>query len=386
MNIALGVGLNAAGKRGIDYYMANLVEALGEIDSSNRYVLLSYFYKDHEAKKALLPDNGRPNFERVVPRWPERLVNALEDAGVPVIDRVFLAGRNLDVFHALGARLPRLRRAKAVTTVYDTAAEVFHERTPGYRPGVVADPASRDRALRSDRIIAVSEATKRDLMRFYGVPEEKIEVITTGVNLRRFRSGLDPVEAARARARYGLPARYFMLLGPFEPRRNAESAIRAFAAIRGEAALAGCGLALVGSAGPYRDGLVELARSLGAGDRVACSGYVPGEDMAAVFGGALALAHPTGFEGFGTVSLEAMACGTPVITSDIPAVREAVGDAALTVPPGDVDALARAMRELAASEALRLDLRAKGLERARLFSYDAIAKKTLALYERVGRA
>ncbi len=384
MNIALGVGLNVAGKRGIDYYMANLVEGLGEIDALNRYFLLSYFFRGHGEKKALLPRGGR-NFELVVPRVPERLVSALESGGLPLIERVFLARRRIDVFHALGGWLPRLTRAKGVVTVYDTAAEVFHEKSLNWRPGDIVDPAARERAHRADRIIAVSEATKRDIVRFYGVPDDKIEVITTGVNLKTFRHVTDTVETGRVSALYGLPERYLMLLGPFEPRRNAESAIRAFAALKREGGLRHCGLALVGAPGPYRDALVELARSLGVAEQLVCAGYVPSEDMAAVFSRALALVHPTSFEGFGTVSLEAMACGTPVVTSDIPSVREAVGDAAKTVTPGDADALALAMKDVAGSEPLRRELSAKGLSRAREFSYDKIAKRTLAVYEKVVR-
>jgi len=381
MKIVLGVGLNVAGKRGVDHYIENLLEWLARLDGRNHYLISSYFFADHAAKKARLPKPDRPNFELRVPRVPERLVNALERRGWPVVQRCLLAGVRPDLYHSLDGRLPRLAGVKTVTTIYDLGLEQDLRARPGWVPGAYAHPAYRDAALRSDRLIAVSEATKRDLVDFYGVDQSRIEVIPTGVNPLKLKPVDDPAVLAAARGRYGLPERYIVLLGPFEPRRNAESVLEAAAALRGGAA--DFALALVGQESAYRRGLEEKARALGLGARIVPCGYVRDEDLAAVFSGALALVHPTRHEGFGTVSLEAMACGCPVITSNIPPVLEAVAEAAFTVAPDDLGELARALKALVEGADLRVRRRAAGLARAALFSYEKIAGRVLSLYGRM---
>jgi glycosyltransferase involved in cell wall biosynthesis len=381
MDIVLGVGLNVAGKRGIDYYIDNLVEWLARLDARNHYTLSAYFFGDHAAKTARLPHPERPNFELRAARVPERLVDALERAGVPAVKAFVLGGRTPDVYHALTGMIPRLRGAKTVATVYDLGPERARRARADRTPGTYALPGYRNGLLRCDRLIAVSETTKRDLVEIYGADASKIDVIPTGVNPLKLKPVADPAVLADARRRYGLPERYVVLLGPFEPRRNAEAVLEAAAAVRGERD--DFALALVGADGPYRRGLEEKARALGLGGRVVACGYVREEDFAAVFSGALALAHPTRMEGFGTVSLEAMACGCPALTSSIPPVVEAVGDAAFTVAPDDRAALARALRELVSNPEERARRRAAGLARAALFSYDKLAARVLALYERL---
>lgn len=380
MEIVLNVGLNVAGKRGIDSYMGNLVEWLAELDARNRYLVFSYFFRNHAMKRARLPHPARPNFEMLAPRWPETVINALERRGLPVVERFLLTGRHPDIYHSLTGILPHLRGPKTVTTIYDLCHERIFRATPEYRPGLFATPDYRATALRADRVIAVSQATKGDLIEIYGVPEGKIEVIETGANLRSHRPVTISGILAATRRRYKLPQRYIVLLGPFEYRRNAEAVIDALAAAEPDSS---CALAFVGQGGLYRNELEARARKLGLSKRVVLCGYVADEDMAAVFSGAQAFVHPSRLEGFGTVSLEAMACGCPVLTSNIPSILEAVGDAALTVAPEDTGALTRALRELLANAQLRADLRFRGLERAALFSYEKIAGKVLSLYERL---
>lgn len=371
MDIVLGVGLNVAGKRGIDHFIENLVEWLAEADAQDRFTVFSYFFGDHAAKAARLPCPDRPNWSKRVPRVPERLVRALEGRGIPVVQSLLL-GPKPALYHSLDGVLPRLGGVTTLTTIYDLTFE------HGRAPGDFAHPAYREACLRSDALVAVSEATKRDLVALYGVDPAKVEVIPTGVNPRKLR----PVDDPATRAKYRLPQRYVVLLGPFEPRRNAEAVLAAAAAIRAEAS--DFALALVGSDSPYRRGLEDKARALGLGGRLVPCGYVADADLPAVFSGALALVHPTRGEGFGTVSLEAMACGCPVVTSDIPPVVEAVADAAFTVGCDDGAALAARLAALVRDPALRAERRAKGLARASQFTYDRIAARTVDLYRRLG--
>jgi glycosyltransferase involved in cell wall biosynthesis len=385
VNVVLEAGLNADAKRGIDYYIENVVFALAEADRENRYTVFSYFFRDYARKRARLPAPAAPNFELAARRFPESLVRALEERrGIPLVEPLLL-GRRADVYHAVGGgRLPRLRRAKGVLTFFDLADET---RAPDKDPGrKISAPALLDAARRADRIVATGEQTKKNLMLYYGLPEAKIAVIPTGVNRRVFR----PVEDARVvehvRRRYGLPERHLMLIGPFVPpqRNNAEAVLKAFAAVRARGAAGDCALSLVGARGPGLDAVLARARALGLEDRTIATGYAALEDLPALYGSALALVHPTSAEGFG-FGLEAMACGVPFVTSNLPGVVEAVGDAALTVPPADEARLAEALEAVLARPALRAELRAKGLARAAGFPYSMVAGKLLAVYESLAR-
>lgn len=386
LEILLEIGLNVAGKRGIDYYVANVIEALSEMDSRNRYTIFTYFFRDYARKRALLPCPAGENFELLVRRFPESVATALEkDWRIPLIQKVLLMGRRIHIYHALaGVKLPRLKGPRTIVTFFDLAVEAYPERgvpEPGKK---ISDPYTYDVALRADCLLATGDYTKKDLIRYYGVPEEKIAVIPTGVNLKVFHPVADAAELERVRERYGLPEKYLMTIGPYVPRRrvNAETVLEAFAAAKREGSGEGVKLVLVGSRIPYVEELLGLAARLGLGSDVVAPGYVALEDLAAVYGMALAVVHPTSVEGFG-FGMEVLACGTPLVTSNLPGVVEAVSDAALTVPPGDVGSLKEVLRRILTRPDLRLELREKGLARAPRFSYRMVAERMLELYERL---
>jgi glycosyltransferase involved in cell wall biosynthesis len=379
VDVVMEIGLNVKAKRGIDYYISHLVEALAERDPRNHYRLFSYFFRDHAAKRAALPNPDKPNFTLDVPRVPESLVRRAEwGFGLPVIRRGLLRGRRVDVYHAISDRLPRLGSAKGVMTFFDLSVET--KRTGD----AIAAPLTYESAKRAARLIATGDTCKQNLVRYYGIPEERITVITTGVNARLFHPERDPAVLARVREKYGLPADYLVLIGPFEPpqRVNAETILEAFASLRKEGLAAGCKLVLVGLRIPYVETLLELARKLGVGDALMSTGYVDVDDLRSVYGMSLAVVHPTSIEGFGFGN-EVMACGAPFVTSNLPGVLEAVADAALTVPPKDAPALSAALKRLFKEPGLADELRRRGLARSALFDYRKIADQHVALYEEV---
>ena len=223
-------------------------------------------------------------------------------------------------------------------------------------------------------MIAISQATKDDLVAHYGVPKEKIPVVYHGVE-PRFRPTPDPAVPAR----YGLPSRYFLYLGTLQPRKNLERLLQAYAQLSGDVPA----LVLAGAKGWYFERIAAAIAALGLGERVFLPGYVPDEDVPALLTGALALVFPSLYEGFGLPVLEAMACGTPVVTANTSSLPEVVGEAGLLVDPLRVDEIAAAMQRLLADEALRAELSRRGLERAGLFSWDRCARETLAVLEGV---
>lgn len=387
LSVAIEVGLNADFKRGIDYYVDNVVEGLSEVDRRNRYTLFSYFFRDHARKSARMPHPSNPNFETLYRRFPESLVTALDlKRGVPVVEQGLLGGRRFDVYHALsGGRLPHVRGAKTVVTFFDLMVETKPASGGAPDPGNrVSDPETFDYATRADCLVATGETAKKELMRYYAIPEEKIAVIPTGVNAKVFFEVSDPARRASARSRYGLPERYLMVIGPYVPahRTNAESTLRAFANLHRAGRAEGRSLLFVGTPNDHLRKLLELAEELGVRGQCATTGYVALEDLAAVYSLSDGVVHPTSVEGFG-FGLEVLACGAPFITSNLPGVLESVGGIALAVTPNDVPALENAMRELISRPELRREMREKGLARAARYSYVGIAERFVALYERL---
>jgi len=222
-------------------------------------------------------------------------------------------------------------------------------------------------------LIAVSETTKRDVIRNLGVHEERIFVVHEGIDHARFR----PVE------RRLLNERYVLFVGSEHPRKNLAAVLRAFAALKRERRLSDLKLVKVGGPGgseaPFRARTLALVRALGLDDDVVFTEHVPDEDLSAWYSGAACLAWPSLYEGFGFPPLEAMACGCPVVASTAGSLPEIAGPAALLVEPHDERALADAIRTLILDPPS--DLIERGLTHAARFSWDRTARETLCVYE-----
>jgi glycosyltransferase involved in cell wall biosynthesis len=257
--------------------------------------------------------------------------------------------------------LPLAAPAPAVLTVHDLS----FERDPSLMP-------PRDRlifravvprsARRADRVLAVSELTKRDLIELYGIPEEKIVVTPNGV---------DPAFTVEGPSPDGEP--YVLVVGTLQRRKDAAAAIEALALI-GETAPR---LVIVGPDKGGRAGAERKAAELGLADRVELRGHVPQDELAALYRGAACLVFPSRYEGFGLPVLEAMASGTPVVTTTAGALPEVAGDAAILVEERNPVALAGGIERAIAD---RERLRGAGLERASHYSWAETAGRTLEVY------
>jgi glycosyltransferase involved in cell wall biosynthesis len=256
--------------------------------------------------------------------------------------------------------VPPAYRGAAVVTVHDLSFE--------------ADPelmSARDRfmfrtfvprsARRADRVLAVSERTKRDLVEHYGIPEERIVVTPNGV---------DPVFRPNG-AKPDAPP-YALFVGGIQPRKDPLAAIEALALVGGDLRLV-----LVGDEKRGGDEVRAAIRRLGLEDRVELAGYVEHAGLASLYRGASCLVFPSRYEGFGLPVLESMASGTPVVATRAGAVPEVAGDAAVLVEPGDTEALAEGIKEVLVD---RARFSAAGLERAKLFTWPETARRTLEVY------
>lgn len=265
--------------------------------------------------------------------------------------------------------LPLLLDGPGVVTIHD----VGHRHVPSaYSPSawLYLEWMTRSMAKRATRLIAVSQSTADDLGRFYGVAADRISVVHSGVD-PMFQLP-DESEVARVRARYKLPPAYFLYLGRAHPRKNLPTLVHAFGTARRRGLSAGLVLA-----GPGHHAV--------AGEGVLVLPYVPPADLPALYAGALALALPSRFEGFGFPALEAMRSGTAVIASTAGALPEVVGPAGLLLDPNDVTAWADSLARLAGDAVLRRQLIERGGAHSRAFSWDRTAQLTWAALEKAAR-
>ncbi len=287
----------------------------------------------------------------------------------------------VDVFHGMDhVGIPFVgRTGKTVVTVHDVIVLILPETfTPRHRL-VVRTALARVRR-RADRIIVPSLAVKRDVEGRLGVPGDRVVVTPEGCE-PRFR----PVGSAGARraaaARYGLPPRYVLAVGTLEPRKNLTALLRAFARLRRDGDVdPELQLVLAGARGWLDEPIFQTVRSLGIEEAVHFPGFIEDDDLPAVYGRADLFVFPSLYEGFGLPLIEAMACGVPVVTSNVSSMPEVAGDAALLVDPRDTEGLATAIARALRDGALRDRLRAAGIARARRFSWEATARRTLDVY------
>ncbi|MGE5413438.1 MAG: glycosyltransferase family 4 protein [Syntrophomonadaceae bacterium] len=235
------------------------------------------------------------------------------------------------------------------------------------------------RALRrADRIITVSNNSKRDLVDYFGIAPARIDVIYNGV-ADRFRADLPREEIERVAGKYALPRPYLMFLGGEKPHKNVRNVLRAFAEARRDRDLPHT-LVLAGPMPKNRSRVEALIAALDLGSRVVRTGVVPEEDLPGLFAGADAFLYPTLYEGFGLPVAEAMACGVPVLTSSTSALQEIAGGYAYLVDPMDVDAIARGIVDLATDPKRRQEYAELGRRRAADFSWERAAAQTLRVY------
>jgi len=268
--------------------------------------------------------------------------------------------------------------ARCIVTVHDLAYLKFPDRFSTarrlyYRTSVVRG------ARRAAHVIADSESTRQDLIELGGIPAERITVVHLGVE-DTFAPVDDAAAAARVRAKYSLPHRFFLFVGTIEPRKNVASIVEAYTQLAGDLDI---DLVIAGRRG-WKFGPLyrQIERTAPAG-RILMPGRIDDEDLPALYSCAEAFVWPTLYEGFGLPLLEAMACGTPVITSDIDVVREVVGDAAMLVDPRSPAELADAMRRVVSAGDFRDELARRGIARARKFPWEQTAARTLAVFQRV---
>jgi glycosyltransferase involved in cell wall biosynthesis len=235
---------------------------------------------------------------------------------------------------------------------------------------------------RAHHVLADSQATKDDLIELYGVAPAKITVILSGVDAR-FQPVEDSSTRAAIRAKYAIGDKpYIFAIGTVQPRKNYARLIQALAQVR---AVHDVILVIAGGTGWLEDEMYRILDALNMRDHVRLIGFADDDDLPAFYSEAYCLAFPSLYEGFGLPILEAMACGTPVMTSNISSMPEAAGDAALLVNPADTDEIANALLRLIADTELRAQLIQRGIAQAKRFTWDKSAAQLAGIYDEILR-
>lgn len=376
MRIAIDLSPAIHQKAGLGRYARSLAEQLVTQDRANQYVAFAYGRFHSGALPQSLAALPRLNVP-LDPRpwrmgvWAAHALNLGMERALP----------SVDLFHATEHLLPRFKNIKTVFTLHDLIFQFFPEyHLPLNRWFLVR--AMPHFLQSADAIIAVSKCTKRDAVRIYHLPPEKITVIYEGVN-PNLKPEMNTERIAAAREKYAHHQPFLFFVSTIEPRKNIVALVDALKVLHARGFPHR--LLIAGRKGWLYQATFDHIKQTGMEPFVEFLDYVPDHDLPALFAACDAFVFPSLYEGFGLPPLEAMACGAPVIASNASSLPEILGDAALLVDPRDVGAIADATEHMITSPSLRDELRAKGFAQAAKYSWERAAQQTLQVYEKVSR-
>lgn len=354
---------------GINWYIFHLLTHLAEIPDFHYTVFLS----DPRAREHY------QHLQLVPSRWPTHkpMVRIVWEQ---IVQPFALRGAHIDLLHALAFAGPLAISVPWVATVYDLSFIRFPQSFNAANR-IYLKWATRQSLRRANRVIAISENTRRDLVTLFGAEPKKIEVVYCGID-PSFSPSNDPGDIECLRTQHHLPEKMILFVGTIEPRKNVARLIRAFARAKRNAHLPHR-LVLVGARG-WKDQEVDAAiEQEGIAEQVIFAGYVAQEELPRWYRAADLFVYPSLYEGFGLPPLEAMACGAPVVSSNASSLPEVIGDAGLLVAPDDEDALADAITRALTDAALREQMIERGLKQAAKFSWARAARETTDIYRTV---
>lgn len=356
---------------GIGTYIRNLLRQLARIDQRTEFVLLC---READAQAlGSIAENFRPAIETA------GNYSIGEQIRIPLA----LKREGVTLFHAPHYVLPPLTPCPSVVTIHDCIHLMFPQYLPNRLAYAYARASITLATRRAARVMTVSESSKRDILRFVNVDPDKISVI---YNAYDERFGVEPREEdiVRVRERFQLHDEFVLYAGNVKPHKNLERLIDAFQIVRNRG-LDHLKLVLIGDEISKHAALRRAVHQHRLHKYVRFLGYLPEETLAVMYRLAGVFVFPSLYEGFGLPPLEAMASGTPVVTSNVSSLPEVAGDAAVLVDPYDPEAIADGIYRVLSNEALRRDLRSKGIVRAHQFSWESSVRRIHDIYEQVGR-
>jgi len=389
MKIAIDGRTITAGRSGVGTYAERLVRSLLRLDHKNEYYL--FLVEPNEELQA-------PNLQKILISGYNRLIlnRWWENTLLPL----FLRNNGIDLYFSPAYALPMLprftralkylssfrktvvdtakKRVKYLVTVHDVISDILPETfTPKMR--LWQSVFNKNAVKVADRILTDSECTKRDFLRIYGGDENKISVLYPSID-ERFQRITNRSILNHIRNKYSLPEHFILYLGTIEPRKNITALAKAYsflpAQLRNKFKLV-----IGGARGWYSQNIVAEIESLNLKSNIQMLGYVEHEHLPPLYSLASVFVFPSLYEGFGYPPLEAMACGTPVITSNVSSLPEIVQGAGIMVEPHDHHGLSREIQKVLTKKALRDKLRKKGYQRARSFGWKQTAQQAVGIFK-----
>ena len=290
-------------------------------------------------------------------------------------------GRDSDITVFFNYIVPPGVKGKKVVFIHDMAFKV-HPETVRRRTKYVLNLALKKSCKRADHIITVSQFSKKEIIKYLNVPEDKISVMYNGVDLSLYHPNYMDEDIQRVKRKYNIQNNYFLYLGTLEPRKNLERLIEAYGLLIKE--MPNCPvLVLAGGNGWLYNNIYKMVNLMHLEKYVFFTGYVKQVDVPLLMKGAFAFLFPSVYEGFGMPPLEAMACGTPVLVSNTASLPEIVGEAGVQVDPYSVASIKEGMKLLIENDELRNELSSRGIIRAQRFTWDSSVSVLLSVFEKL---
>ncbi len=348
---------------GIGRWLQNVVDHLTKINSDHKITVL--VNRDSEDVRRFQAQTSQLQFSAPIYSIREQIV-------LPLL----LGNEHPDIVHFPNFNVPLVERTPLVLTLCDLIYYIYRQACPSWIGHQYARFMIRAAASKARRIITLSEHSKRDLIRHLGCPPEKIAVVYPAIDSEVFRpQGPALVEAVKGK--FGIQRPYLFYTGNHEPRKNLERLVHAFRRIANRKNFQ---LVLGGRIGRRQEFYTSFADLVASGDVILC-GEIPESDLPALYAAAELFVFPSEYEGFGLPPLEAMATGVPVACSGATSLPEVVGDAAVLFDPGSTAEMAAAINRVLGSQQLACELREKGFERVRQFSWSSAAQQIMGIYE-----
>jgi glycosyltransferase involved in cell wall biosynthesis len=366
-------------RTGVGQYTKYLLEALFRVDEENKYTIYAFDFLGRGTKAMPIPETSRVGY-RFIRYMHLKVFNAVvRKLTAPPIDMMLGSRPDLFIFPDF-VRYPLPLGSPAIAVIYDLSFVLHPEhvaaRNRQYLTRYV--PQTIDK---SQHVITISENSKREIVEYYGTDPAKISIVSPAIDHNVFypRSA---GEVAAVAGKYRITKPYILYTGTLEPRKNIRSILDAYAKLPAEVR-ATYSLVLAGGKGWLDESIKNRLDELRDMD-IITTGYVPDEDLPALYSGASVFVYPSLYEGYGMPPLEAMACNTPVIVANNSSLPEVVGDAGILVDAYDVDSLVMYLEKVLGDPALAAELRRRGLARAQASNWDESARRLLAVISEFG--
>jgi glycosyltransferase involved in cell wall biosynthesis len=365
-------------RTGIGQYVFNLSNELFRQDKENKYIIYAYIFlgKKFTSPFKKLPSNVHFKLIRYL---PSKIVNIVSRRLSPLpVDLLTATSPDIILFTNF-VRGPIATNAKTITIIYDLSFILFNEFSSSKNSELLLKQVPKS-ISKSDRIVTISQNSKQEIINQYNVKPAKIEIVNPAINHAVYRpankQGIDSVKT-----KYGIKGQYILYTGTLEPRKNIVGILEGYS-ILSKNILSSYTLVLAGGKGWLDEEIEERLAGLKELNIIK-TGYVADEDLPALYSGATVFVYPSFYEGFGMPPLEAMACGTPVITSNNSSLPEVVGEAGIMIDAKDTGALTKSIEKVISSKKLQNEMIKKGIKQAKKFSWEESAKKLYELIQSI---